>query len=233
MGRGRRALAQKRDHGLRIGDFRRRRAPELLDDAGSGVRSHRLREVPRVVGVDQRGQVRREAADLDRRPGRARLPAQLEQERDAGRIEILDAGGADHHGTRRNARERAERVAPSIRRAVGRDAPAQRDRDGICPACGGAYGNSGMRCATARSGPEPDRSVFDHHGVAYPEQRLEALQHRLVRLGAVALRRGHRHRRCSRQQRAGHERGEKELAWLPSLELRAGPHAARHRPNAL
>ena len=84
--------------------------------------------------------------DFDGR--RPRLPQEVDDERDARTVAVVDAGGIDDDRPRAGAAHGGERVAPDDRNGVGVEPSGQREH----PASVGGFGNGERRGAHRRSG---------------------------------------------------------------------------------
>ena len=134
-----RAFADERSHGGHVGEHVRGPTAKVLGDAHRRGFAILLSEVFRVVAFDQRGEVRRQVHDRDLGTLRPLPPAQIEQQRDAGIIHVVEAGGVDDDAPVRIARQGLERGPPDRRHRVGGDPALQDEGGGICAGRGGGH----------------------------------------------------------------------------------------------
>ncbi len=169
-------LAQEFDLHAHVAQHAGRRAPDLLERGparllGIEVVVERMRiELPqqRVVRGLQ-------VLDFDRR--RVRLAQQVDEQRDARAVAIVDAGRVDDDRTRAGVLQRAQCVAPDGRNGVGDEAAGQREH----PAAVGGFGDGERRGAHRGSGRPRSYGVSELEAVA-GDAHVVALLHQ-QRLG--------------------------------------------------
>src|SRR4029079_10243796 len=90
-----RAIGHESAHPPRVGDLLRGDAPDVLERAYPLAAWSGLCEILRVVAADQLSQVRGEMPDLDLCLRRALAPNQVEEQRHADVIKVLEARSVD------------------------------------------------------------------------------------------------------------------------------------------
>ena len=158
MPEGGRALAEEDGHGHDVGDHLGRCPAEVLGDADGGGPTIGLYEVLRVVALDQRREVWSEVLDLHFGSRRPRAAPQVEQQRDARIVNVLESGGVDDDAAVGITRQRLERGTPDRRYRVSRDPALQGNGRGISSSRAYACDRHGSDSQTGRA-PVSDLSA--------------------------------------------------------------------------